>query len=527
MRAGIYARYSSELQNDRSVDDQIALCEDFARRSGYTVAGHYADRAMSGTTIHGRDGLARLLHDARAGAFDVVVVEALDRLSRDTEDLAGIHKRLTFAGIDIVAVHDGRADVLQVGIRGLVSTLFINDLRHKTRRGLAAVVKDGRHAGGRAYGYRAVPGEPGRLRIVTEEADVVRRIFRDYLDGVTPRDIAGRLNAEGIAPPRGAKWNASTINGNTKRGHGLLQNALYSGHIVWNKTRAVRDPDTGKRIYRPNPESEWQRAHAPELAIVAEDLWQAAQDEKRVRGHNGPGTFRKRKRLLSGLIRCSECGGGMTMHDKRGAAIRIKCSRHRESGSCGNGRSYRLDHIERAVIDGILDKLRNPAALTAHVEALQSDRRSAARTRASAERAVATAKGKIDRLNRALISGRIDEAFFDAEIVDLRAELANASAALEEAPAAKVVTLHPASMRRLESLLAVLSEHLPSIDPEADADMFNAFRSLIDHVVIHDRPDGRIDCEVVGHLSAMVGEDAGDAWGVEMVARGGLEPPTP
>lgn len=134
MRAAIYARYSSELQNDRSVDDQIALCRDFAGRNGYSVAATYDDRARTGTTTIGREGLQRLILDARAGKFDTVIVEALDRLSRDTEDLAGLHKRLTFAGVDIVTVHDGRADALQVGIRGLMSTLFITDLRHKTRR---------------------------------------------------------------------------------------------------------------------------------------------------------------------------------------------------------------------------------------------------------------------------------------------------------------------------------------------------------------------------------------------------------
>lgn len=513
MRAAIYARYSTELQNARSVDDQIALCADFAGRNGYAISGSYDDRARTGTTTIGRDGLQRLLLDGRAGRFDTVIVEALDRLSRDTEDLAGIHKRLTFGGIEIVTVHDGRADALQVGIRGLMSTLFIADLRHKTRRGLAAVVADGRHAGGRAYGYRAVPGRPGVLAVVPAEAAVVCRIFADYVAGRSPRDIAAALNSEAVQPPRGARWVASTINGNLARGHGIIQNAIYAGDIIWNKTRSVRDPDTGRRIFRANPETEWRRAHDAALIIIPSDQWRQAQAEKARRGHTQPVVFRRRKRLLSGLLRCGCCGGGMSLKDTRGAAVRIVCSTWRESRSCTNARIYRLDQIERAVIDGLLDRLRHPETLIAHVEAMQADHRTEAKTRALAKRALTRAQTAVDNMQRNLIHDRIDEVFFDREIVALRRDLAEAKAQLEGAPQAHVVTIHPKLVERMEALLALLAKHLPQIDPTEDREMFDAFRGLIDRVVIHDRADGGTDCEVIGHISTLVRQDAGDTWG--------------
>jgi site-specific DNA recombinase len=232
-RAAIYSRFSTDLQRDRSIDDQVALCRDFAAKAGLVVTMAYSDRARSGASIVGRAGLLALMDDARANCFDVVLVEALDRLSRDQEDLAGLYKRLTFAGIEIRAVHDGIADAIQVGIRGLVSTLVLADLKHKIRRGMAGVVRDGRHAGGRAYGYRPTPGKPGAMIIEESEAEVVRRIFREFLDGSRPREIAGRLNAEMIPPPRGLVWNASTINGSENRGNGILLNPLYAGRIVW------------------------------------------------------------------------------------------------------------------------------------------------------------------------------------------------------------------------------------------------------------------------------------------------------
>jgi hypothetical protein len=122
MRTAIYARFSTELQQERSIEDQFALCRAYAAKNGHDVIGTYDDRARSGASIFGRDGLMRMMDAARDGAFDVILVEALDRLSRDQEDLAGLWKRLNFLGIELRAVHDGKADQIQIGIRGLSRT---------------------------------------------------------------------------------------------------------------------------------------------------------------------------------------------------------------------------------------------------------------------------------------------------------------------------------------------------------------------------------------------------------------------
>lgn len=262
MRTAIYARFSTELQQERSIEDQFALCRAYAAKNGLDVVGTYDDRARSGASIFGRDGLMRMMDAARDGTFDVILVEALDRLSRDQEDLAGLWKRLNFLGIELRAVHDGKADQIQIGIRGLVGALYLQDLAHKVRRGMSGVIRDGRHAGGRAYGYKPVPGKPGELQI-DDEAAIVREIFESYVGGKTPREIAMRLNARKVPPPRGRYWTASTLNGSLKRHNGVIQNDLYAGRIVWNKVRMIKDPDTGKRVSRPNPSFEWQSIDAP------------------------------------------------------------------------------------------------------------------------------------------------------------------------------------------------------------------------------------------------------------------------
>ena len=103
LRAVIYARYSSDLQSDTSIDDQIRICRQRIDHEGWQLVGTYADAAMSGTSPF-RPNYLKLLQDARKRAFDVVVAEALDRLSRDQEDVARLYKELSFAGIKLVTV---------------------------------------------------------------------------------------------------------------------------------------------------------------------------------------------------------------------------------------------------------------------------------------------------------------------------------------------------------------------------------------------------------------------------------------
>jgi site-specific DNA recombinase len=220
-RATIYARYSTDLQNERSVENQIELCSAYAARLGLTVIGFHSDKAKSGASTFGRAGLARIMQEAEAASFDVLIAEAPDRISRDMADLAGLHKLLEFRGIRIECVNGGRMDTIQIGMHGVIGQMQREEGAKKTRRGLAGVVSSGRSAGGRAYGYRPIPGKTGQLEIVPDETDIIRRIFSMYAVGVAPRSIAVTLNAEGVAPPRGTRWNASTINGSGKRGHGI------------------------------------------------------------------------------------------------------------------------------------------------------------------------------------------------------------------------------------------------------------------------------------------------------------------
>ena len=109
MRVALYARYSSDQQREASIADQLRDCRAFAMREGWTVVREYHDSAMSGASRH-RPGLQSLLLHA-AGEYDIVIAESLDRLSRDQEDTAAVHKRLAFVGVRIITLAEGENSV--------------------------------------------------------------------------------------------------------------------------------------------------------------------------------------------------------------------------------------------------------------------------------------------------------------------------------------------------------------------------------------------------------------------------------
>src|SRR5690606_23228236 len=130
------------------------------------------------------------------------------------------------------------------------------------------------------------------------------------------------------AAPRGKVWTASAVNGSRKRGTGILQNRIYRGEIVWNRVRMVKDPDTGRRVSRTNPEDEWQSAEAPHLRIIPDDLFDAVLARRGARGECAPEQARRPRHLLSGLLRCGCCGGGMSVKDGTGKRrARVVCTR--------------------------------------------------------------------------------------------------------------------------------------------------------------------------------------------------------
>jgi site-specific DNA recombinase len=523
MRIAIYARYSSELQDTRSIADQVSLARQRAEREGWIVVGTYEDAAISGASAVNRPGLSAMMAAAAGGAFDAVLTESLDRLSRDLEDMAGLHKRLAFLGIKIVTLADGEVGKLHVGVKGLIASLYLEDLAQKTRRGQLGRVAAGRIPGGRCYGYDVVASveDRGLRTINSAEADVVRRIFREYVAGRSPISIVRDLNREGVPPPRGAVWNASTLNGSRKRANGILSNSLYVGEIVYKRQRFIKDPATGKRQARPNPESEWRRQSVPELAIVERALWDAASARRESTG--GPIVAHRRpKRLLSGLMTCGCCGGSYIMRTAKYAG----CSKNMNSGSCNNGSYTSIDEIERRVVEAIRQHLLSPAAVEVAVEAYREERARLARERLAKARSVERDRGELTRRIERMVTA-IEEGEGDPRELGKRLrELERRRRDLDDAnprPAAEPVTLHPQAARRylekVEAIHAALSE-----GAKLGSEAAGYFRELAMEIRV--TPKGRGEppaIDIVGDLASFLQPEGTS---IKVVAGVGFEPTT-
>lgn len=183
MRWVHYGRLSTDMQSAASIEDQLRICRERCDREGWSFVGAYEDRAMSGTTRL-RLGYQRLLNDARQGKFDVVVAEALDRLSRDLEDIAHLYKQLTFSGVRMFTLSEGWISEIHIGLGGTVGALYVRQLSEKTHRGLRGRVEAGKSGGGLTYGYDVVRTQKpdgtfdvGGRRTNDVEAAVVLGIF--------------------------------------------------------------------------------------------------------------------------------------------------------------------------------------------------------------------------------------------------------------------------------------------------------------------------------------------------------------
>lgn len=384
----IYARFSTERQDARSIDDQVRRCRVLADARGYHVADVYSDAAISGSHVE-RAGMQRLLAAARmnrSAPFRAVLVDDLSRLSRDLGDTWQIVFR-DLASVDVRVIDvttglasDGAGARLTFGALALVNDTFLQLVRAETHRGLEGRALGGFWTGGRCYGFTSVheenppdPEHPRKLMVVNpDEAATVLRVFRSFAEGISLKRIASALNEEGlVAPndggPRGRRGN--------KNGHGwghttlraMIQNERYIGCFNWNQSKWVRVPGRKSRRRVVRPRSEWVTHEYPELAIVPRDLWDAANARlRRTTKHSAgrpAGSGKHGGSLLSGMLRCGTCGGSMVVVSRKTKAGvsygRYGCTAHNSRGPaiCANSMRMSEKKVTRAVVSALKEKL--------------------------------------------------------------------------------------------------------------------------------------------------------------------------
>lgn len=384
LRCAVYLRYSSDNQRETSIEDQLRVCRSFVERHGGSVddALVFSDAAVSAASLE-RPGFQKMMAAlvGKSRAVDVVVVESQDRLSRNISDGARLLEQLQFNGVRLLSVNDGldtaaRGSKLTYAVKSLLSDLYIDDLREKTRRGLEGRALAGFSTGGLPYGYRSEPVTASEGRVVghrvvvlEEEARVVRRIFSEYAAGRSITAIAARLNQDSIPSPRARGrrrgWVATSV-------RDLLRRDMYRGVAVFNRREWRKLPGTNTRRYKARPDAEVIRSVQPDRRIVDDELWEAvrsraaavaarysANNAGRPKSIPGRGCY-----PLSGLLVCGACGAPMIIAGGSSARYyRCVDNRKRGAASCANALSVREDETRTRLFDAIKECFSTPSAL--------------------------------------------------------------------------------------------------------------------------------------------------------------------
>ena len=561
-RIATYARFSTDKQRDASIEDQVRNCRNYAARHDWTIVSNFEDRAISGASKD-RPGFLSMLKASGAGEFDVLLVDDLSRFSRDDIETKTLIRRFKYQGLRIIGVSDGydsaaKGEKIQSSMRGLMNEMFLDDLREKTHRGLTGQALCGNSTGGRSYGYNHCPivdetkldpyGRPTvlsvRREVNPEHAKVVIQIFELFANGWSPRSIAKNLNEQGIPSPRGGKWLQSAIYGDRLEGTGILNNAMYSGRVVWNRRQWLKNPDTGRRTYIKRPESDWIVTDMPELRIVDAELWDKVKTRQarlqaevgnrvklglRAASATGCSTGRGFKYLFSGLLKCGHCGANYVMH----SVTSYGCAQNINGGHAACSNQIRLPKrkAERNLLGVLKQELLTPEACDIFtVEVKKQLTNYAAKVHANTKHlqsAVDAAQRDIDNIMAAIKAGIVTPTTREA------LEAAEAQRAKAETRLQAALELDHRAIERMTDMLPnVLERYRKTIDnigTALEAKLEHSrliLKDLLGEVLLHKQKHGLEAVVNVDWTKTLSGSNDMEKLKVLMVARVGFEPTT-
>ncbi|WP_313193428.1 recombinase family protein [Shinella zoogloeoides] len=533
-----YARYSTDRQDEQSIETQIELGRALAAERGWNLVEIYEDRAVSGTKLKSRPGIQQVLRRIRQRDVDILLCVSVDRISRDMEHSSGILKQLRHYRVELWTVQ-AKAPVadIELGLRSIISHDMIEQTRYRTREGMKTTVRKGKAAGGIAYGYRIkleydAKGDrvPGMREINEEEAEIVRWIYQQYALGRSPKELAVDLNNRmpPVPGPKGAKWRDTAIRGHRDRGAGILNNETYIGRIVYNRRRFDKNPETESREARLNDRSEWVVGEAPELRIVDDELWtRVKRRQMEVEASFSQTTTNRLNRahrpqyVLSGLLECAHCAGpyAVMAKDRYGCTNRQKKLPIDHLGNivCTNSKTIARQELEQRVLDAIPDNLLSTEQITTIQDRVNkqmaASRKAGERSKDKLEAGLREATRKqeaiANQITERLLAGQPKIDAFDRMLDELqkqceamRQELDHVSA--RKKAAFKPFTLNP-SMCNLMTKALTMAVRAGNSECDAVKEQFNIVRELVQKVVIAPSPDGKsADLTIHGRLASIL-----------------------
>ena len=427
MKAAIYARYSTNKQSESSIDDQLRECRKLAEHHEFNVVAVFSDKALSGGTAN-RPDYQNMLVAARAGQFDVIVAEDMSMLWRNLAEQAQRTAELCDLKIHVVTYDlDTRQESAGIlgAVNGAMSEQYRREIGRRTRRGLEGLARAKKPTGGRSYGYIAATDSPsGEREIDPEQALVVVRIYQMYADGMSPRAIAEQLNVERVPSPgshwnrtirRSSGWAMSSIAGDPKRGTGILNNELYIGRVIWNRSRWLRSArDSSKRKCQQNPQEQWIDYENEQLRIIDQALWDRVRDRQQAQSErigervsaglsktSAKSTGRSPRYLFSSLLKCGVCGSSYTIRGRTHYA----CGRHLDGRACSQTKGVKRAVVEPGLLQGIRAELLSDEAVQTAIKA--AHRVLAAQKPADDSKRIGKLKAEVENLADAIAGGAL------------------------------------------------------------------------------------------------------------------------
>lgn len=379
-RVALYARVSTEEQKEgQTIDSQIAELERYSKNQGWEVAGVYKDEGWSGPIL-ARPELDRLRDDAAKSLFNIVLVNDVDRLSRDVTHLGIIKRDLERKGVQVIftklPAERSPANNLMVNVLGSFAEFERELIADRTRRGRRHKVEVRQQFIGALapYGFRYIPkdlskGKEGHLEIAAEEAVVVRQMY-EWVDkeGLSARRVVERLNAMRIPPREGGKrWAKSSV-------LRILRSEVYAGIWHYNKHESCEPLNPVKRekykrvtrsSNRLRDRSEWLPVTLPQaLRIIERSQWQRVQDQL-TRNITFSPRNNKHQYLLRGLVWCGECGARFVGDPNHGRFY------YRCMAKCKKLPSIWEGELDLVVWAAVEEAILNPSLIAEQMEKLQ------------------------------------------------------------------------------------------------------------------------------------------------------------
>ena len=333
--AVIYARYSSLAQNEQSIEGQLDVCKGYAAQNGYNVIGEYIDRAISGRTDD-RPEFQQMISDAAQHMFDYVIVYKLDRFARNRYDSVIYKKRLKDNGVKVLSAMEGITDspesaILEALLEGMAEYYSI-DLAQKVHRGQIESIKKGRYVlGSPPYGYSLTDG---KLSVCEPEAEVIRKLFGNYADGISLADCVKELNAQGYRRRNGQKFVPRSF-------QKTLHNRIYIGE---NTQKGITIKDES-------------------LRLVDNEVFDRVQERSKLNQGKGGRYVNRYNYLLTGKLYCGECRAlmnGVSGTSKTGERYHYYvCANRRKNNACTKANEP-AEALEKFVVDQTMSYILNP-----------------------------------------------------------------------------------------------------------------------------------------------------------------------